>query len=288
MVGSIGAWSRGRLLLGTLVIVLAMLSGPAHAVGGLMDAQESPAGSPAPAGDAKLGALVLHIVNAAGAPVASAEVTLRGEKKQDFVQRTDTAGRAVFADLAPGFWVAGVRRLGLKPVSGSLRVGAGQNAYTMRVEDEAMTLVGVRVMGGRDYSPRLYDFERRRLAGLPSAVVTQEQIDRLGPVHISRMLRGMSGLRIGDSSGVTVAISTRGMKPSRPLRGAAPFGLVQCVMRVSVDGIILPALTNIDQIVPKDVHGIEVYYGPARMPPELEGMRTDNWCGLIAIWTRDR
>ncbi|HEY0931126.1 MAG TPA: hypothetical protein VGE27_14495 [Gemmatimonas sp.] len=59
-------------------------------------------------------------------------------------------------------------------------------------------------------------------------------------------------------------------------------------MRISVDGIILPPLTHIDQVVPKDVYGIEVYYGPARMPPELEGMRTDNWCGLIAIWTRDR
>jgi hypothetical protein len=265
-----------------------ILSGLATGRVASLTAQQAPAGPAESARDSKVGELALRIVDEAGAPVVSAEVTLRGEKKQDFAQRTDSAGRVVFADLAPGFWVAGVRRLGLKPVAGSLRVAAGLNAYTMRVEDEAMTLVGVRVMGGRDYSARLYDFERRRLAGLPSAVVTQEQIDRLGPIQISRMLRGMSGLRIGDSSGVTVAISTRGAKPSRPEKGGAPFIMVQCVMRVSVDGVLLPALSNIDQIVPKDVHGIEVYYGPARMPPELAGLRTDNWCGLIAIWTRDR
>ena len=98
----------------------------------------------------------------------------------------------------------------------------------------------------------------------------------------------MKRRRIADSLGSIVAVSTRGAKPTRLTNGRPGFALVQCVMRVSIDGILLPALTNIDEIVPNDVHGIEIYFGPARTPPELAGLRTDNWCGLIAVWTRDR
>jgi len=102
------------------------------------------------------------------------------------------------------------------------------------------------------------------------------------------MLRGIAGLRIADSSGATVAISSRGDKPTRNARRLG-FTMVPCVMRVAVDGILMRAQFNIDQIVPRDVHGIEVFSGPARTPPELGGgLRTDDWCGLIAIWTRDR
>lgn len=234
------------------------------------------------------GQVQVHVVDVALKPVAMAEVILRGEKRQAFTMRSDSTGHAFFDGVPAGIWVMTVRRIGLKSVTGSIRVGVGRNTYTVQVDESTLTLVGMRVVGDRTYSARLDDFERRRLAGTPSAVVTQEQIDRIGPVQLSRMLRGMSGLRIGDSMGVTVAISTRGAKPARPARGGSPLGLVQCVMRISIDGIPLPALSNIDEIVPKDVHGIEVYFGPARTPPELAALRTDNWCGLIAVWTRDR
>ena len=67
-----------------------------------------------------------------------------------------------------------------------------------------------------------------------------------------------------------------------------PYGiaLVPCVLRVMLDGIVLPALSDIDKVVPQDVHGVEVFFGAASIPPSLGGMRSDNWCGLIAIWTR--
>lgn len=106
-------------------------------------------------------------------------------------------------------------------------------------------------------------------------------------MQLSRVLRGMAGLRLADSLGNTVAISTRGAKPT-PLPGgrSSGFALVPCVLRVVLDGVLQPALSNLDAIVPRDVHGIEVYYGPSRLPPEMAGIRTDNWCGVIAIWTR--
>jgi hypothetical protein len=236
---------------------------------------------------AEVGELTVRITEADGQPVVAGEVLLQGRRRADHVVRSDSTGVAVVLGLEPGLWALTVRRVGFKPVSQDLRIAGGRNEYTVVATPSALTLAGVRVVGGAVYSARLDDFERRRLAGTASAVVTHEQIEKLGPIATSRMLRGIGGLRIADSSGAIVAISTRGSKPTPNTKGPG-FAMVQCVMRVAVDGTIMSPLFNIDQIIPKDVHGIEVFDGPARLPPEFSGVRTDNWCGLVAVWTRDR
>lgn len=234
------------------------------------------------------GLVTVRLVDVAQTPLGSAEVVLRGEQDRAFQARTDSMGVAVLSGVPSGLWVLSVRRLGVEPVAVSVRIAPGENVYTVQLDPRALTIAGLRIVGGRSYSARLDDFERRRLAGTASATVSREEIDRLGAPRLSRMLRGMAGLRLADSLGNTVALSTRGAKPSPAPLGRIGFGLVPCVMRLAVDGTLMPPLTNIDQVIPTDVHGIEVYFGPARMPPELSGLRTDNWCGLIAIWTRDR
>ena len=40
------------------------------------------------------------------------------------------------------------------------------------------------------------------------------------------------------------------------------------------------------RLFPKDAYGTEIFNGPSRIPLNMGGMRQDNWCGLIAIWTR--
>jgi hypothetical protein len=37
---------------------------------------------------------------------------------------------------------------------------------------------------------------------------------------------------------------------------------------------------------PEEIHGIEVFAGPASIPLQYSGIGKDKWCGLIAIWTR--
>jgi len=59
-------------------------------------------------------------------------------------------------------------------------------------------------------------------------------------------------------------------------------------MRVAIDGVMLPALCDIEQMLPKDVCGVEVFKGPARLPPQFGGLRTDSGCGMILLWTRER
>jgi hypothetical protein len=233
------------------------------------------------------GVLTVRIMTADGQPVVAAEALLQARGRVDKVVRSDSTGVAVLLGLEPGLWALTIRRVGFKPVSHDIRIAAGRNDYTVVATPSALTLAGVRVIGGAVYSTRLEGFERRRLAGTASAVVTHEQIEKLEPIATSRMLRGIGGLRIADSSGAIVAISTRGSKPTANIKDPG-FAMVQCVMRVAVDGTIMPPLFSIDQLIPKDVHGIEVFNGPARIPPEFSGLRTDNWCGLIAVWTRDR
>lgn len=230
-------------------------------------------------------ALVVRVLDSVRVGVIGAEVALVRGRDERHTARPDSAGTTTFAEVEAGLWSLTVRRLGLRPISTIIRLAPEGNVFTVVATPSALTLSGVRVVGDVPYSARLDAFERRRLSGAASATVTRAQIDRLDPQKLSRMLRGVNGLRIGDSSGYTVAISTRGAKPTRNTTG---FAMVPCVMRVVVDGTLMPALFNIDEIVPRDVHGIEVYYGPSRIPPELAGLRTDNWCGVIAIWTRDR
>jgi hypothetical protein len=213
------------------------------------------------------------------AVVADAEVavTVSGATQ---VTRTDTTGLARFAGLSPGDAELRVRRLGFGEgvVRASIRPGA--NELAVRVRGSTVTLETVKVTATRDVPARLADVDARIARGEPNAVVTRADIDKRNPIQLSQMLRGVAGLRLADSSGAMVAISTRGVKLQRE-------GLfVPCVLRVMVDGVITSSSVDIDNVVPYDVHAVEVFFGGARIPPQFGGIRTDQWCGLIAIWTR--
>ena len=210
--------------------------------------------------------------------VVAAEVSVKNGKTEQIV-RSDSTGLARVEGLVTGNVEIRVRRVGMKQVMLLARVEPGENEVTVNLSGTTAMLDEMRVVGNRTVSGRHDDFEMRLKRNDASVVITQAQIDRRGPVRLSTMLRGVGGLRIADSLGQTVAISTRGKKLSlgKP---------VDCVMRIMVDGIIMSPQTSIDGIFPKDVYGVEVFNGPARIPLSMGSMRTDNWCGLIAIWTR--
>ncbi len=163
------------------------------------------------------------------------------------------------------------------------RVEPGENEITINLDGASAMLDEMRVIGNRTVSGRHEDFEMRLKRNDASTVITQAQIEKRNPVALSTMLRGLPGLGIADSLGSKVAISSRGKVM---VRSGRENGLADCVMRIMVDGIVMPALLSIDYIYPREVYGIEVFNGAARVPVNMGGLRTDNWCGLIAIWTR--
>jgi translation elongation factor EF-4 len=65
-----------------------------------------------------------------------------------------------------------------------------------------------------------------------------------------------------------------------------------------VDGVLLPEDVDVDGAGkafatnlatlprPEEIHGIEVFAGPASIPVQYGGAGSNKWCGLIAVWTR--
>lgn len=211
-------------------------------------------------------------------PVIGAEVSVKSGKAEQVV-RSDSTGMARVEGLDRGSVEIRVRRIGFKQAMILARVEPGENEVTIELDGTMATLAEKRIIGNRTASGRHEDFEMRLKRNDANAVVTEAQIEKRNPVKLSTMLRGMAGLRLADSLGQTVAISQRGSK----LSNGKP---VPCVMRIMVDGIVMSPQTSIDGIFPKDVYGVEVFYGPARIPLNVGSMRTDTWCGMIAIWTK--
>ncbi|MBC8089395.1 MAG: hypothetical protein H7Z40_19190 [Phycisphaerae bacterium] len=226
----------------------------------------------------------LRLETEAGRPISHAELRFHN-REHEYSARFDSLGVARLTKVPLGAWRAVVRRLGIQQVDVELHVDSGTNSYTIIATEVGHDLAPVRIETGRIVSSRHMEFEARRARGTANAMITRDEIARRNPIQLSQLLRGRSGLRIGDSLGITVAISTRGSKPARTPNGAG-FFLAQCVLRVSVDGVLLPPLSDLNTIVPGDVYGMELYYGASRLPPELAGLSTDSWCGLIAVWTK--
>jgi hypothetical protein len=86
-----------------------------------------------------------------------------------------------------------------------------------------------------------------------------------------------------DSSGVPQALANRARKVSA---AGQAMVVVPCVMRVALDGQLLPAGTSLDLVTPSALAAIEIYPGPATIPVEFAGMARDIGCGLIVLWTR--
>lgn len=226
-------------------------------------------------------ALRIYVVNEVDRPVPLAEVRMSSGQRTA-MGRTDSTGMFRAEGLETGPWHASVRRIGYSEAQVDLHVAQGDNAFTVTVDPVTGVLSEVKVVDKKLTSLRLADFEARRLRGEPNAVITREQIKKREPIGLSQMLRSLPGVQVLDDYGVKVAVASRSSVPGRGQTVTA------CPMRIAVDGMIRPPMTSLDEIVPSEVYGIEVYYGPARLPMQLATFRTDKWCGLVAIWTRDK
>lgn len=222
-------------------------------------------------------------------PLSGVRVTLRGVTDRDWI--TDSAGHAVLAVAAGQRAELELRRIGYAPRSLSIEAGAGPLSMHATMLAAVLTLDTTRVLGEAG-SAMLSGFEGRRLRGAGSATfITREQIERQLSLRTIDVVRRAAGARVVDSSGVLLVASSRGAKTI--IGGAAPGkalakanDLAPCIMRVAVDGMMREWGFSLDDISPKDIHGVEIYPGPATMPAEFSGLRKDAYCGLVMIWTR--
>jgi hypothetical protein len=153
----------------------------------------------------------------------------------DLRARTDVRGVATFEALQPMETALQVRKVGLTAITVPVTVRGGEQTVEIRMV--AATLLGeVRVAANAAPVARLAAVEERRRLGLPNAAFSTEELEATGSSALSLVLRRVPGVRIVDSSGVAVALSSRGERFSR---GA----MVPCVLRVMVDGVFMNSLT---------------------------------------------
>ena len=225
--------------------------------------------------------LVGVVRDASGAPVTGVEVRARAGRVERVVT-TDEAGVFRLYDLPGGTVALNVRHVGFAP--GTLEVPEGRRTaapLSLVLSSVApLRLDAVRVEEVAPVVPRLEGFERRRALGAGTLFITREQIVKQNALTTTELISRTPTLKIADSMGTLVPMSRRGLKVDRTLQ------LVPCVMRIGVDGHLMPWGFSANEIRPNDIHGIEVFGGPATIPVQFGGLRTDNWCGLVMIWTR--
>jgi hypothetical protein len=227
-----------------------------------------------------------RIVNAqTGASVARAELLL--------LRGVDTLARGR-CDSVGGFTASGtvgeqftleVRRLGYLPAQVPWTARARDTSIVVGLTPTAQSLDTVAVVERESAPMRLKGFEYRAAGKAGGTYIHQEQIDAWNPRQTSDLMRRVLGVRLVDGSGMLLAASSRGQKvhlaAANMARSWAP-----CIMCVAVDGNMKEWGFSMDAIDPKSIHGIEVYNGPASIPSEFSGTRTDSYCGLVTIWTR--
>ena len=230
------------------------------------------------------GAIIVAVADSVRAPIAGADIQVDGGRWRGV---TDDGGRLRFESVPAGTHRVVARRLGLAPESLSTTVSPGQaSEVRFLLRSTALNLGAVDVRDERIVPARLQGFEERLAAKRNGGqFMTRADIDRIMPQRPSDLVRRMQGMKIMDSLGVQLAVSTRG--PKIQMIGNRPVP-VQCVVRVGVDGSIKEPYFPMNTIVVGDVYGIEVYSGPSTLPPEFGGARQDAGCGLIMIWTRSR
>ena len=209
-------------------------------------------------------------------PLESADVSVVGVGARVV---TSANGRFRMLQVPPGQYLLVARRIGYAPTSGIVQVPADDTlrlTYALVRSNNLLDTVQVRA---RRLSLRMADFEVRRAQGV-GQFITQDQIERRGSTLASDFLRNVRGIELlrntGTAFGDMVAISRR---EGDALQGGCP-------MQIVLDGITLPSKFNLDLLPsPKQIAGMEIYSGPATVPPQFGG--NDRRCGLIAVWTRE-
>ncbi len=150
-------------------------------------------------------------------------------------------------------------------------------------------------------SPRIREFEARRQQWVGGIFLTQAQIEKRHPTKVIDIFRGVTSLKIIDSAGIKLLASSRGLRLSlaRGNRRGIPGvidpeqasdtrgGLVDCVVRIAVDGQLKEWGFDLSLLVPEDLYGIEIFPGASSIPSQYNSMsQRDNGCGLVMLWTK--
>ncbi|HUX33341.1 MAG TPA: carboxypeptidase regulatory-like domain-containing protein [Gemmatimonadaceae bacterium] len=223
---------------------------------------------------------------------------------------TDSTGRYRLVTVDPGSHLVRYRALGYQPANVALQFNAGGQVEW----SQALAPVPVRLSRevvrapARELDLGLAGFYHRRGLGF-GQFMTREDWNRFAPRDLVSVIRRFHSLEVKITASGPLILSTRGdiVRESQG-EGLQP---AKCAMRVGLDGQLLPASMSIDAIPVDQVQAIEVYAGPATIPPEFNSSmsgappaalnpnhdpsqvaggfpepETNAYCGLVMFWLR--
>jgi hypothetical protein len=120
----------------------------------------------------------------------------------------------------------------------------------------------------------LSDFYDRKSRGF-GYFITRDEIEKRNPMNLSDMMRMVPGAKLIPMTGTNQAT----LRFSRAQIGR------DCPPQYWVDGVKAYDL-NIDDLIPSDVEGIEIYPGASTIPPQFNTREGTTICGVVLIWTR--
>lgn len=215
------------------------------------------------------GGIVGHVTDQASrAPISLARVVLLGTRHDT---ASDSTGRFVHQDLAPGTYLLQVRALGYSVTTSPVQVVSGE-VLDLNVELTPLgyTLDTVAVVGRASFmEQRLREFERRRTEGL-GVFFSETDIQRQNAAYLSDLLRTVPGIRAVCNSARCSVMMTRAA------RG-------QCRPDYIVDGLSATNSTT-GNLLTQGVVGVEVYRSLSETPAQF--LKAGATCGVIVIWTR--
>lgn len=225
---------------------------------------------------------------ATGRPVVAASVSLLSPKGKELDRvLSDSVGVFLLEPDEAGSYALKASGLGYRTSeTGPVAVSYGELVeVTVELAVDAVPLEPLTVTA-RSFPPDRYleesgFYDRRR--GGAGTFMTREEIMRRRPEEFSDLMRSVAGMEVrttgpGGRRGYTMAMRANGScQPAVILDGTPTLIGGQQPLR----GRDLP----IDDVIsPRDIQGLELYKGPAGVPPEYN--LNNAACGVLLIWTR--
>ncbi len=225
------------------------------------------------------------VADSAGSPIPDVAIVAVDASGAEHRVRSDSAGRATLRELPLGTMAVEARRPGYYLAYGNVAVTPGLTPARVLLErmSGGQVLDTLRIEADADAVARHAAFEARRRAGTASASISRDDILRRNVVNAWQMLLTVGGVQLIEGPEGVLPASRRTMlmdlrSNQRP-----------CYLRLAIDGVLLPdSPVNLRDRMPPpaEIHGIEVFSGPATIPVEYAGAARELTCGLIVVWTR--
>jgi hypothetical protein len=187
---------------------------------------------------------------------------------------SDSVGHFSLGGLPGGAATLFVRRLGFEPLDISLQLTSGvTQSLDVVLTGLPQDLPGLTTSVATLADIRLRDFYRHRQSGI-GYFFDRREIESKNAQRISDILRRLPGTRMTpDRAG------RQTMRMGRSASGR------DCPPDVWVDGVRAQGM-SVDDVPLGDVEALELYRGPAGLPPEMNSRLGNPACGALIIWTR--